>query len=159
MILDATCGAKQMWYQKDAKDVVYLDKRHGEIYFPPSNSEFWKQGNLFFDPTIIADNRQLPFKDNSFDMILFDPPFVVSMTPRMKAQYDILNPITWTIDIGKAANEFFRVLKQGGFLILKWGEGYAVVREALKLFPVKPLFGTHLNYSKHKTWWIVFRKD
>ena len=162
MILDMTCGAKQMWFQKDAKDVVYLDKRNGEIEFPENYNKYtsWNTVHII-NPTIQADNRYLPFKSNVFDMILFDPPFRKEQNnpAKMDYQYTMLNPITWTMDIGKAAKEGFRVLKVGGFFILKWGESYAVIKEALKLFPVKPLFGTHLNYSKHKTWWIVFRKD
>ena len=159
MILDLTCGLKQIWFQKDAQNVIYLDKRKGIFENKDTGKGGWCKTDFNISPTIQADNKYLPFKDDVFDLILFDPPFLKSAQPRMITQYGRLNPFTWTMDIGRAAKEGFRVLKQNGFFILKWGEGYAVIKEALKLFPVKPLFGTHLNYSKHKTWWIVFRKD
>lgn len=33
MILDATCGLKQMWFKKDDQETIYLDMRYGAIQY------------------------------------------------------------------------------------------------------------------------------
>lgn len=161
MILDATCGLKEMWFQKDAEDVVYLDMRHGAIAYTEDKFKLLPElRNQYIKPTIIGDNRNLPFKNNSFTMVLYDPPHIISKEANdiLSMKYSVLSPITWTMDMSSAIKELFRVLKPNGFFVFKWSEHSRALKEALKLFPYKPLFGTNVSY-KNKTWWIVFRKD
>ena len=155
MILDATCGLKQIWLNKNPKDTIYLDLREGKIEYPS------KYRNHSVEPTIVADNRMLPLKDESFDMVIYDPPYILAnkATGVLTTKYGILNPFTWRNDIYRTTRELIRVLKQGGFMIFKWGENNKTIKEALKLFPIKPLFGTNTSNYRVKTWFIVFRKE
>jgi len=160
MILDATCGARSMWFQKNDKETVYLDKRKGVFEYETSpNSKLPQRifrARIF--PTIKGDNRMLPFKNEVFDMILFDPPHQIGhKTGIYYTLYDELNPLSWTTDMIKTSKELFRVLKKGGFLILKWAELQKDLKTVLSFFPIQPLFGTNTSY-KNRTWWIVFRK-
>lgn len=162
MILDATCGLKQMWFQKDDQETIYLDMRYGAIQY--SEKQFKRRPdyrNRIIKPTIQADNRYLPFKDGMFDMVLFDPPHMITNIESSEIQhtYSVLHPITWAKDMSIAIKELFRILKPKGFFIFKWAENSAALKEALKLFPCEPLFGSNPQYPQHKTWWIVFRKD
>ena len=156
MILDATCGLKQMWFQKDAKDVVYLDRRHNKIEY---NGEF--KGTI--NPNIIADNRFLPFKNECFDMVLFDPPhFITNSIGLYETIFSFYKPITWVAEMSDSIKECFRVLKINGFLVFKWGEKYKTLKIVLNMFPKEPLFGVKNIPAFQKirgTWWIVFRKD
>ena len=162
MILDATCGLKQMWFQKDDPETIYLDMRHSAIQY--TEKQFNRRPDYrkrIINPTIQADNRYCPFKDDVFDVILFDPPHMITNVESSELQhtYSILNPITWTKEMSSSIKELFRVLKPKGIFIFKWAENSATIKEALKLFPCEPLFGSNPQNPNHKTWWIIFRKD
>ena len=152
MILDATCGLREMWFQKDDPDTIYLDRRKGAI------SSKWRQygGNKIIRVTVQADNRYLPFRNETFSLVVYDPPHHVrDADGTYQDLYGKLSGKTWIKDIWTASRELFRVLKIGGFLILKWSESSKKVRRVVALFPSPPLFGTK---SKSHTYWIVFRK-
>jgi hypothetical protein len=70
-ILDATTGGKHIWHEqmKDSADVVFADRRvveGGEL-------EVYRD-NWSVSPDVKADTRSLPFRDNVFDLICYDPP-------------------------------------------------------------------------------------
>jgi len=161
-ILDATCGAKQMWFQKNHPLVTYMDKRNGKyIHWDKKNAE---KRVVKIDPDVIGDFTNLDFDDNTFDMVLFDPPHIISNKEsniRMVNRYGILYKETWKQDLSKGIKELFRVLKPNGVFIFKWGETYKTVDEIIKLFPYPPIFGNRTaNHSiKDKgTHWLVFLK-
>lgn len=57
--------------------------------------------------------------------------------------------------------EAYRVLKNTGFLVLKWAENNKSLREILKIIKkiFEPLFGTNVQYNtKAKCWWVLLRK-
>lgn len=65
-ILDACCGSKMFWFDKDNEYTTYMDIREEtfEIYRKKVNVK----------PDVIADFRDMPFGDNTYDLIVFDPP-------------------------------------------------------------------------------------
>lgn len=65
-ILDACCGSKMFWFDKNNQETTYMDIRKEKI------DVYGKHVNV--DPDIQADFRNMPFSDNSFDLIVFDPP-------------------------------------------------------------------------------------
>ena len=67
-ILDATCGSRMMWWNKQNPDCLYVDKRTvPEMHLC--------DGRPFsIEPDIIADFTSLPFADDSFYLVVFDPP-------------------------------------------------------------------------------------
>jgi len=161
MILDATAGLREMWFIKHDPDTIYLDRFQG---IRQIRGIGWKAEYKEVKVDILADNRFLPFQDNVFDMALYDPPHRVTRIRFsefreggiFEKKYGTLEPDFWDIDLSRAAQELFRVLKPGGFLIFKWSEHDRRLEDVFPLFGYPPLFGA---WTKAQTWFIVFRKD
>jgi len=160
-ILDATCGSKTIWYQKNHPYVIFLDKENKKIDTKTENVTFRCRVRRNINPDIMARWENLPFKDKCFDMVVFDPPFKIenrnTKELAIEKYYGRLFKDTWKQIIKNGVKELFRVLKPNGIFILKWCETDKKVDEVLKLFPYKPLFGTRTGQS-NKNHWIVFLK-
>src|SRR5690625_860046 len=149
-ILDAFCGSKMFWVDKNHEDVLYMDNRQ--------LSETLCDGRaLNVNPDIVADFRDMPFDDESFYLVVFDPPHLVRAGDNswLAKKYGKLDEL-WPIDIRQGFNECMRVLKPFGTLILKWNEDQISLKEVLDAKGYKPLFGNR-NRGR-KTHWIVFMK-
>ena len=69
-ILDACCGSKMFWFDKQYEDALYMDNRQ--------LSEKLSDGRtLNVNPDIIADFRDMPFENESFYMVVLDRKSVV----------------------------------------------------------------------------------
>lgn len=161
-ILDATCGMKSIWYQKNHPFVTFMDVRKGN--FMRKQTEGCKKINDRIhrvNPDIVSDWQNIPFEDNHFDMVIFDPPHLIvdrnKKPPAMANQYGFLYSDNWKQIISNGLKEIFRVLKPEGILIFKWCDTTKPISELLFLFPYQPLFGTRTGTSNH-THWIVFLK-
>lgn len=67
-ILDACCGSRMFWYDKNDSRTTFMDKRcyHEQL----------ATGHVVdVSPDIQADFTAMPFDDESFDLVVFDPPF------------------------------------------------------------------------------------
>ena len=109
-------------------------------------------------PDIVADFTNLPFEDNSFYMVVFDPPHLKTLgeTSWMAKKYGKL-PSNWQEVIKAGFDECMRVLKPNGTLIFKWNESEIKAIEILSLIPYEPLFG-HTTGRQSKTIWMCFMK-
>lgn len=147
-ILDVCCGSRMFWFDKNNPHTVYMDIRK-EAYDIEGK-------HINVNPDIIGDFRNIPFPDQTFSMVVFDPPHLrwAGNKSFMRAQYGQLNE-TWPEDIRKGFEECFRVLLPGGFLIFKWSECQVKLKEILKLTTRKPLFGN----QRGNTFWLVFMKE
>jgi len=163
-ILDATAGSRGIWYQKDLPFVTFMDKREGKFVFYPSPKT---KRTLNIKPDVVADwTHKIPFDNNYFDMVVFDPPhLVVSKKPKlnfkMHIQYGYLLKDTWKQTLKKGFSELFRVLKPSGFLVLKWCEIDIKIGEVIKLSPYKPMFSNmsiEHNASVRDSYMVVFTK-
>lgn len=160
-ILDATAGARSIWYQKNNSHVVYFDKRKGR--FNSQSGDKTSQDVRLYKiyPSIVGRWEFLPFIDKCFDMVVFDPPHLIKPKGKkligMVACYGILYLDEWKIVLSKAISELFRVLKDDGTFILKWCENDKPIHEVLNLFPYTPMFGSRTG-QKNKTHWICFIK-
>lgn len=107
---------------------------------------------------IIADFRNMPHADNSFKMVVFDPPHLnkLGKSSWMAKKYGILS-LNWKEDLRRGFKECFRVLEPNGTLIFKWNESQIKVNEILKLTDYKPMFG-HISGKRSDTHWICFIK-
>jgi SAM-dependent methyltransferase len=111
-ILDATAGLRMMWLDKAHLNVVYLDKR-SEV-----------------KPDIVGDFRNLTqFKDESFNLVVFDPPHDIRNGPSdpnslFIKHFGWLEPETWQNDIKQGLAECYRVLAPKGVLIFKWSRSF-----------------------------------
>ena len=97
----------------------------------------------------------MPYKDNSFKMVVYDPPHLIHAGERswLGQKYGIL-PKDWPTYISQGFNECMRVLEPYGTLIFKWNEEQIKTSEILAKINYKPLFGD----KRSKTRWIVFMK-
>ena len=154
-ILDACCGPREMWFDKEHPNTVYIDQRREEKGFSKHRK------NLKVQPDIIADFRSMPFEEKKFKLVVFDPPHSKTFgeTSEMRKKYGVLNKETWPYDLSKGFKECWRVLEDYGVLIFKWNDNEIKFKEVLNLFPVRPLFGNTSNNRKSSTTkWFTFMK-
>lgn len=151
-ILDVCCGGKMFWFNKKNPNVLFCDIRKEKLIFPGNRT-------TSILPDMIVDFCKMPFSDNTFKLVVFDPPHLIKpgKTGWMFKKYGGLSE-NWKDDLKKGFEECFRVLKPDGILIFKWNETDIKVEEILKLTPVNPLFGNRQG-KKHKTHWICFMKN
>jgi SAM-dependent methyltransferase len=156
VILDATCGTRMMWLDKNNLHALFLDQR-SEVC-----------------PDVVGDCRDLfQFADESFRLVVIDLPHHIKPLPfegkrkdrtnRFAKCYGLpLNPETWPLDIKMSIEEGLRVLKPYGVLLFKWTTIHIKVKDVIAVFPVKPLFQNALNghsaSKKAQTYWFCFMK-
>jgi len=147
-ILDACCGARMFWFDKNNKNVVYMDNRELEETLCDGRK-------LKIEPDILGDFRDVPFKDNSFKLVVFDPPHLNKLGENswMAKKYGVLGK-EWEKDIKQGFDECMRVLDIYGVLVFKWNEEQIKLSKLLKVIGRKPLFGNR----RSKTHWLVFMK-
>ena len=167
-ILDATQGNRMMWANKNPPNVVFMDK----------------EANLKYKPDVISTWDSIPFPDNHFSLVIFDPPHVTHENHPFKNKsgchdgwYGYFNSKEECVsEISKAQKEFSRVSNR---LCFKWDEKYIPLEEMILLFnewieinrykckprTVKTNFGNGVIkniYHKNsgRSYWITFtRKD
>lgn len=154
-ILDVACGGKMFYFDKTDPRVLFCDKR--ELHTTLCDGRPFE-----VKPDVIADFTQLPFGDNAFKMVVFDPPHLLHnetspITGYQQIKYGALCG-DWCEMLTKGFAECFRVLATDGVLIFKWNETDITVGEILKLTPHKPVFG-HKSGKASKTHWLCFMKD
>lgn len=148
-ILDACCGSRMFWFDKENKNTIFVDNR--EI-----DTRLCDGRRLIIKPDIVADFKDMPFEDNTFYLVIFDPPHLKQAGENswLAKKYGTLDKQTWPQDIRQGFNECIRVLKPNGTLIFKWNEEQIKLKDILKVIEYKPLFGN----KRSKTHWLVFMK-
>lgn len=151
LILDACCGSRMFWFDKQNPNVLFVDIRQEE-------HELCDGRLLEVKPDMVVDFRNMPFESNSFKMVVFDPPHLkkLGQSTWMAKKYGTLLP-TWEQDIQLGFSECMRVLEPNGVLIFKWNEAQITLNKVLELLPVKPLFG-HVTGKHGRTIWMAFMK-
>ena len=162
-ILDATCGGRSIWLPKNKhnENTLYIDQREEEAGFTG------QEGRTFsVQPDDIQDFRDLPYADNQFNLVVFDPPHLIrddgmkNLTGYITKSYGALHAETWQSDLEQGFSELWRVLKPGGTLVFKFADNHVDFRDVLELAPSEPLFGTTTKKnSKVENRWFVFYKE
>mgnify|MGYP000051682916 FL=1 len=150
-ILDACCGSRMFWFDKSNPNVLFADIR-------TENHILCDGRKLDIEPDIEMDFRNMPFPDNSFKMVVFDPPHLKALGKEswMAKKYGVLLP-TWELDIKAGFDECMRVLEPYGTLIFKWNENQIKVSEIINTIGQQPLFG-HKSGKSANTHWLSFMK-
>lgn len=148
-VLDACCGSRMFWFNKHDDRTVFIDNRELEDVLCDGRT-------LSIKPDIVADFRNIPFQNNTFSLVVFDPPHLLRVGDNawMAKKYGKLGT-DWKNDIKNGFSECFRVLRPNGTLIFKWNEDQIKLRDVLSLTDQKPLFGDR----RSKTHWIIFIKS
>jgi SAM-dependent methyltransferase len=156
VVLDACCGSKSFWFDKEDSRCVFVDIRKGVT--PKFSSAGRKDRTLRIHPDVKADFEKLPFADELFHLVVFDPPHLKQAGPRsfLRAYYGVLSG-NWNSMLKNGFSECFRVLKPHGTLVFKWSDFQIPVSDVITLSPYKPLFGQRCG-KQAKTHWIVFTK-
>lgn len=154
-ILDATCGARTIWFNKHHPAAIYCDRRN------ESHQHLWKNAencHLDINPDIQCDFTAMPFPDGSFPLVIFDPPHLTGAkeTSWLVKKYGKLDE-SWPQMIRDGFRECMRVLKPDGVLIFKWSEHDIPAEKVWRAIGEKPLFGHHSG-RKSKTFWACFMK-
>ncbi len=167
-ILDVACGGKMFYFNKNDPRVLFMDIRQVQTTLCDGRS-------FEVAPDMVGDFTNLPFQNETYNMVVFDPPHLLRNTGKSKMadMYGSLNEkaqptgyqhikygalyADWRELITMGFNECFRVLKPNGVLIFKWNETDIKVSEILKLTPQIPLLG-HKSGKASKTHWLVFVK-
>ena len=89
---------------------------------------------LLVNPDVLADFRYMPFEDESYYMVVFDPPHLLKAgdSSWLAKKYGKLTD-EWQEDLRRGFEECFRVLKPNGTLIFKWNEQQIKLKEILKI--------------------------
>jgi SAM-dependent methyltransferase len=144
-ILDLSGGHRNIWFNRFQSSTIYIDNRPEVL------------------PNVLCDSRQLPFPDASFDHIVFDPPHAVhGIGSKMARYYGAYSPLEIQSIIRKTSREAYRVLKDEGFMNLKWNDHDIRLDHILKFFECwEPLYGQKVaGRSKHRsgTYWVALIK-
>jgi hypothetical protein len=151
LVLDACCGGRMFWFDKQNPLAVFCDNREF--------TDTLCDGRTFeVKPDIIADYTNLPFANGTFRLVVFDPPHLThgGKSSWLVKKYGKL-PADWQTDIKQGFDECMRVLADYGVLIFKWGEEDVSVGRILQAIGATPLFG-HKSGRTSKTHWMAFMK-
>ena len=149
LVLDACCGSRMFWFDRENENTIFMDNRELEDTLCDGRT-------LNVKPDIVADFRNMPFNDESFYLVVFDPPHLVKVgdSAWMAKKFGKLSD-NWQDDLRRGFSECFRVLKPNGTLIFKWNEEQIPLKYILELTEHQPLFGN----KRSKTHWVVFMKS
>ncbi len=151
-ILDACCGSKMFWYDKEESHTTYMDIRNEALAYTDRDTV----REVVINPDIVSDFRNIPFADNSFDLVIFDPPHLIHVgdTSWLAKKYGKLNKDTWPQDLKLGFDECMRVLKPNGTMLFKWNEEQIKIKNVFEAFGQQPILGD----KRSKTRWSVFIK-
>lgn len=157
-MLDVACGSKMFWFDRADDRAIFVDKRKLKVELKDKSSVGGKR-ILIIDPDLQCDFTNLPFQNESFPLVVFDPPHLLRNGKNgwLAKKYGNLG-VDWREDIRRGFAECFRVLKLHGTLIFKWNEWEIPLKEILLLTAARPLFGNKCG-RQAKTHWIVFQKE
>lgn len=69
-ILDACCGSRMFWFAKNNENVVFMDNRQESCTLQDGRK-------LEVNPDVIGDFTKMPFDDETFYLVVFDPPHLL----------------------------------------------------------------------------------
>jgi SAM-dependent methyltransferase len=146
------------WFDKRDARALFVDKRRETHPIDIGTPGTVGRSPIVVDPDLLADFQDLPFPDNTFALVVYDPPHIERTAAKglLTKKYGHLDG-DWREMLANGFRECFRVLRPEGTLIFKWAESDHPVSEILKLTPHSPLFG-HRSGKSSATHWIAFLK-
>lgn len=133
-----------MWYERELPGVVFIDLRAS------------------VKPHVVADSCRLPFRDSTFDLVVFDPPHL-NCGPNSIFAMKYSHATTQEIRrlISGSARELRRVSKRSAYMAFKWSDHDTRLSHAIGLLDGwRPLFGTRARRAgkeRSVTTWTFLR--
>jgi len=152
LILDSSAGNRMMWSNKNPPLTVFMDKET-RLRTPPDVFGCWES---------------LPFRDNAFRCVIFDPPHKFNRRSGFWA--DPESPNYYGADIRRekltsgiyhGTREFLRIAER---LCFKWSDDEISLQRILSLFP-KEWAETYrrgddkIRVHGNTMWWITFLRS
>lgn len=147
-IIDVCCGSRMFHFDKNNPEVVYMDNRQIEDTLCDGRM-------LKVNPDIVADFKNIPFSDNSFNLVIFDPPHLLKVGENswLCKKYGKLSK-DWENEIKQGFKECFRILKPNGTLIFKWATRDITLKQILNVIDARPV----IFHKNNNTFFLVFFK-
>jgi len=147
-ILDACCGSRMFWFDKDNPLVDFQDIR--------SEVCTLSDGQIcMVHPNIIGDFTNMNFPDKSYKLVIWDPPHLV-WAGKSSNLYKIFGKMEdWRHDLKKGFDECMRVLDDYGVLIFKWSDVHIKVKSVIQAIGQVPLVGH--KTSRHCIWMVYIK--
>jgi len=122
MILDVCCGAEKIYQNNQLNlpdnEFISIDIRKGDFSYKSKSMRAPTQ--IIVNPTILTYMQNLPFKNNIFNIIVCDPPHMnCGLSGYMGKAWGSWSQQETITTMKKANDEFARVLKPSGTLVLK----------------------------------------
>lgn len=141
--------------------MFYWNKNDPRVHFNDirkEEKELCDGRKMIVSPDSNWDFTNLPVPDNTYNMVVFDPPHLLHAGEEswLKAKYGTL-PKNWKEFIKQGFDECMRVLKPNGTLVMKWSCNQISGSEILKAIETKPILGT--RRSKKNYWWIFMKGE
>ncbi len=159
-VLDACCGGRMFWFNHDDERALFVDNRENVYVTDHGTPGTIGRADKVVAPQIKADFTDLPFPDETFLHVVFDPPHYTAKSMSgnscLAASYGMLLP-GWEEMLHAGFAECFRVLKSGGTLVFKWCSLEIPLSRVLSLTQYEPLYG-HRSGKKSATHWVCFLK-
>lgn len=109
-ILDACCGSRMFWFDRNDTRALFVDKRREDCVADTREG----RRHISVEPDVLADFQSLPFADATFALVVFDPPHTFcGKNSWMRKKYGSLEP-DWRKQIRSGFAECFRVLAPFG---------------------------------------------
>nr|WP_321434777.1 class I SAM-dependent methyltransferase [uncultured Campylobacter sp.] len=142
-VLDVCCGGRMFYKNKQDERVLFCDKR--EI-----KTTLCDGRKFIVEPDMLVDFKDLPFDDESFSLVIFDPPHLLKLNDKsfIAIKYGKL-PMEYKLELSAGFRECWRVLKVGGTLIFKWSEVQISLKDILNLFTEEPLITQNTANKSH----------
>lgn len=152
-ILDACCGSRMCWFDKHNSEALFMDIRQ-------ETTTLCDGRTLEVNPDVVGDFRDMPFENETFHLVLFDPPHLLHLgkSSWLAKKYGRLFP-TWENDIKQGFDECMRVLKPNGVLVFKWNEQQIPTDRIIEIIGRKPLFGHTSGKGQHTIWMCFMKED
>lgn len=161
-ILDATCGSRMIHFDKNCPDILFCDNREveGEAIWKGNGPKGISVRRLNIHPDKIVDFTAMPFPDESFHLVVFDPPHLNHGGDNawLVRKYGRLEK-GWQTMLRDGFKECMRVLKPNGTLIFKWSEIQIPVGKVWDAIGERPLFGTRCGKRAGTIWATFFKKE
>ena len=154
-VLDACCGSRMFWFDRKDQRATFVDKRRER-----HAARCFEQGRFAGTcdcPRPLADFTDLPFPDNTFALVVFDPPHFErnGATGWVGLKYGTLKG-DWREELRQGFAECFRVLRPEGFdfqVVRRRNSGFADSGD-----DSSARCSGHRSGKQQKTHWVTFMK-